>query len=191
MPEREQGRHGPVDVVAVDEAPPATVVVPGVRADLTDRAQQRHGEPAAGVDVAGEHVDETAGSLVAREPRHHERGGVRHDLGERVRPPADHDDDGGDARRRGRLDEGQLVGGQPEVARVAELAGRVLLRHAAPAADEDDRDVGAVHVVHDLEALRQRLARRRHPAERSRRRSVGATTSSTTWSAPMWMERPG
>ena len=34
------------------------MVVPGVHADLADRAQQGHGESAAGVDVAGEHVDE-------------------------------------------------------------------------------------------------------------------------------------
>ncbi len=57
----------------------------------------------------------------------------------------------------------ELLGRQPEVARVAELPGGVLLRHAAAAADEDDRNVGAVHVVHDLVALRQRLAGRRHP----------------------------
>ena len=105
-----------------------TVVRAGVDADLAHGAQEGHREPAARVHVTAEHVGQAVAPLLARQPGEDECVGVRDDVVERVGPAADHDDHHGHAVRRRLGDEVELLGREPEVRDVAELAGGVRLR---------------------------------------------------------------
>ena len=95
-------------------------------------------------------------------------------------PSADHDDDHRHSSC-GRLgDERELLGRQPEVGGVAELAGGVCTSKPAPAPDEDDRDVGLFHFVNDVDSLaerlqgcRRRVLRRELPEFAAHRRQSG------------------
>ena len=86
---------------------------------------------------------------------------MRHHFVKRVSPATDHDDNDRHACG-GRLgDEGELLGREPEVGGIAELAGGVRTGQAAPASDEDDRYVGLLHLVDDLDPLPECLQRGR------------------------------
>ena len=132
----------------------------GVHADLTHGVEEGDGESAARVDVTAKDIGQAVAPLFSRQPGEDECVGQRRHFAQGVSPPTDHDDHHRHPMR-GRLrDQRELLGSEAEVSGVAELAGSVGTGQSTPAADEDDRSVGAPHFVDDVDSLAECLQRR-------------------------------
>ena len=118
---------GAVVAAVADEQPLAVAHGLGVAGEVEvgrvvlQAVGNRLGEPARGVDRAGQDVGDGAARGLAAEPRLDERGGVRDDVAQHDRRSVDqHDDDVG-VGRRDPLQRGDLVGGQVHVGAVEAL----------------------------------------------------------------------
>ena len=141
-PERPQRPARAVDVVALRTRAAAGWVVAIRDRDLSDMVRDRDGQLAARVLVADEDVDDGGWSPVAWDPGEQDRRAMAGGPVQGKRPAADDDQHDRRSRRDDGLQELLLPAEEPELAAIAEFAGRRVVRQPGSFADHDDRDVG-------------------------------------------------
>ena len=125
-------------------APECTPTWPTVWSRVTGR------RPLAST-VTTEDIGQAVAPLFSRQSGEDERVGEGRHFTQGVSSPSDDDDDHRHPMRGRLCDQRELLGSEAEIGGIAELAGGVSPGQPTPAPDENDRGVGALHLVDDLD----------------------------------------